>query len=60
MIFIRGGAGFIGANFVLDCLAAGGEPVVNIDKLTYGGNRQKLDTLEGDARHPEQVKIVVA
>lgn len=51
MIFVTGGAGFIGANFVLDWLAAGGEPVVNIDKLTYAGNRQNLDTLEGDARH---------
>ena len=34
MIFVTGGAGFIGANFVLDWLATTGEPVVNIDKLT--------------------------
>jgi dTDP-glucose 4,6-dehydratase len=35
MILVTGGAGFIGANFVLDWLADGGEPVVNLDKLTY-------------------------
>ena len=33
MILVTGGAGFIGANFVLDWLAAVGEPVVNVDKL---------------------------
>jgi dTDP-glucose 4,6-dehydratase len=50
MIFITGGAGFIGANFVLDWLAQGDEPVVNLDKLTYAGNRENLAALEGDAR----------
>ena len=34
MIFITGGAGFIGANFVLDWLAGSQEPVLNLDKLT--------------------------
>lgn len=34
MIFVTGGAGFIGANFVLDWLAQGDEPVVNLDTLT--------------------------
>ena len=51
MILVTGGAGFIGANFVLDWLAAGGEPVVNLDKLTYAGNLGNLAPLEGDARH---------
>ena len=51
MILVTGGAGFIGANFVLDWLAAGGEPVVNLDKLTYAGNLGNLAALEGDARH---------
>src|SRR5688500_6584821 len=51
MILVTGGAGFIGANFVLDWLAYGGEPVVNLDKLTYAGNRGNLAALEGDARH---------
>ena len=51
MILVTGGAGFIGSNFVLDWLAAGGEPVVNLDKLTYAGNLENLRSLEGDPRH---------
>ncbi|TSP12397.1 dTDP-glucose 4,6-dehydratase [Cupriavidus campinensis] len=51
-ILVTGGAGFIGANFVLDWLAqAGADSVVNVDKLTYAGNLKTLATLEGDARH---------
>jgi dTDP-glucose 4,6-dehydratase len=48
---VTGGAGFIGANFVLDWLAAGDEPVINLDKLTYAGNPETLASLQGDARH---------
>src|SRR6187551_719002 len=51
MILVTGGAGFIGANFVLDWLADGGEPVANLDKLTYAGNLRSLAPLAGDARH---------
>ena len=51
MILVTGGAGFIGANFVLDWLQASDEPVVNLDKLTYAGNLQTLDSLQGDVRH---------
>ena len=51
MIFVTGGAGFIGSNFVLDWLAGGGEPVLNLDKLTYAGNLANLGSLQGDARH---------
>ena len=51
MILVTGGAGFIGANFVLDWLAASDEPVINLDALTYAGNRETLAPLEGDARH---------
>jgi dTDP-glucose 4,6-dehydratase len=51
MILVTGGAGFIGANFVLDWLAATGEPVVNLDKLTYAGNLGNLEGLEADPRH---------
>ncbi|WP_343583384.1 dTDP-glucose 4,6-dehydratase [Pseudomonas sp.] len=50
-ILVTGGAGFIGANFVLDWLAGNVEPVVNLDKLTYAGNLQTLSSLQGDARH---------
>lgn len=51
MILVTGGAGFIGANFVLDWLAGSEEPVVNLDKLTYAGNLENLASLRGDARH---------
>jgi dTDP-glucose 4,6-dehydratase len=51
MILVTGGAGFIGANFVLDWLASCDEPVVNLDKLTYAGNMKTLAPLQGDPRH---------
>jgi dTDP-glucose 4,6-dehydratase len=51
MIFVTGGAGFIGGNFVIDWLAHSDEPVVNLDKLTYAGNLQTLAGLQGDPRH---------
>ncbi|TIC78994.1 dTDP-glucose 4,6-dehydratase [Crenobacter intestini] len=51
MILVTGGAGFIGANFVLDWLAQCDEPIVNLDKLTYAGNLQTLASLKGDTRH---------
>ena len=50
-ILITGGAGFIGANFVLDWIAGSDEPVVNLDKLTYAGNLETLASVQGDARH---------
>ena len=51
MILVTGGAGFIGSNFVLDWIAAAGEPVVNLDKLTYAGNLANLAALADDPRH---------
>jgi dTDP-glucose 4,6-dehydratase len=51
MILVTGGAGFIGANFVLDWLAQSQEPVLNLDKLTYAGNLENLAALANDPRH---------
>ena len=52
MILVTGGAGFIGGNFVLDWLAnPTAESIINLDKLTYAGNLETLDSLKGDARH---------
>jgi dTDP-glucose 4,6-dehydratase len=51
VILVTGGAGFIGANFVLDWLAATDEPVINLDALTYAGNLETLASLQGDSRH---------
>src|SRR5207253_11212800 len=51
MILVTGGAGFIGANFILDWFATVAEPVVNLDKLTYAGNTGNLAELRHDPRH---------
>jgi dTDP-glucose 4,6-dehydratase len=51
MLLVTGGAGFIGSNFVLAAVGQAGEPVVNLDKLTYAGSLRNLDALRGDARH---------
>jgi len=52
MILVTGGAGFIGANFVLDWIAQGNtEVVLNLDKLTYAGNLETLSSLKGNDSH---------
>lgn len=46
MIFVTGGAGFIGANFVLQWLQSShAESILVIDKLTYAGNRDSLKSV---------------
>ena len=51
MILVTGGAGFIGSNFVLDWLAQSDEPVINLDLLTYAGNRDNLKSLDTNPGH---------
>ena len=51
MILVTGGAGFIGSNFILDWLAAGSEPVINLDRLTYAGNLENLASVAADPRY---------
>ena len=58
-VVVTGGAGFIGSHFV-KCLAARGEDVVVLDKLTYSGNRANLEGVEhrfvqGDICDPDAV-----
>ena len=50
-ILVTGGAGFIGANFVLDWIHSVGTPLVNLDKLTYAGNLESLSSIASDPRH---------
>jgi dTDP-glucose 4,6-dehydratase len=50
-ILVTGGAGFIGANFILQWLAAKSSPVVNLDKLTYAGNLGNLIKISADPRY---------
>ena len=53
-ILVTGGAGFIGANFVLDLVGKGGPRIVNLDALTYAGN---LDTLAPIRENPDHVFV---
>jgi dTDP-glucose 4,6-dehydratase len=50
-VLVTGGAGFIGANFVLDWLSLKLGTIVNLDKLTYAGNRDNLASVTGNTHH---------
>src|SRR5215469_2382601 len=50
-ILVTGGAGFIGSNFVLHWLTAGACPLVNLDKLTYAGNLENLESIVADPNY---------
>ena len=50
MLLVTGGAGFIGANFVLNTIATTGEPIVVLDALTYAANPANLAPLAEDPR----------
>jgi dTDP-glucose 4,6-dehydratase len=47
---VTGGAGFIGANFVLQAVADDVR-VINVDKLTYAGNMDTLTPIADDDHH---------
>jgi dTDP-glucose 4,6-dehydratase len=51
-LLVTGGCGFIGSNFILyylnkykDC------EIINLDKLTYAGNKENLVSIENDSRY---------
>ncbi len=51
-LLVTGGAGFIGANFVLDLLQREADiQIVNLDALTYAGNLDTLAPVREDPRH---------
>ena len=49
-LIVTGGAGFIGSNFVRLALAETSDRVVVADSLTYAGNLENLEGLEGHPR----------
>jgi dTDP-glucose 4,6-dehydratase len=69
-IFVTGGAGFIGSNFIRNVLGLdNGCAVVNYDKLTYAGNLANLDSvvdnpayrfIKGDICDPASVEAAMA
>ncbi|RJO62244.1 dTDP-glucose 4,6-dehydratase [candidate division WS5 bacterium] len=51
-ILVTGGAGFIGANFILYMLDKHPDvDIVNMDALTYAGNLENLKSVEGDKNY---------
>jgi dTDP-glucose 4,6-dehydratase len=50
-LLVTGGAGFIGANFVLQARKAQWANVVNLDKLTYASNLQSLAEVQDDPNY---------
>jgi dTDP-glucose 4,6-dehydratase len=59
-ILVTGGAGFIGSAVVRQLVSAG-EQVVNVDKLTYAGNLDSLESIENAPNYSfERVDIADA
>jgi len=57
-LLITGGAGFIGSAVIRHIIDNTEHSVVNVDKLTYAGNLESLESIEDDARYTfEQVDI---
>ena len=51
MILVTGAAGFIGSNFVKECLSNPDERVVSLDQLTYAGNLSNLEFCVNNPAH---------
>jgi dTDP-glucose 4,6-dehydratase len=49
-LFVTGGAGFIGSNYVRHVLASTDDVVTVFDALTYAGTRENLNDVDGDSR----------
>ena len=50
-IFVTGGCGFIGSNFILDWFLDSNEKVINLDKLNYASNKDNLSSLKNDENY---------
>ena len=57
MILVTGGAGFIGTNFILDCLKYYDDEIINLDKLTYASNLENFESTNGDRLRNIQIDI---
>jgi dTDP-glucose 4,6-dehydratase len=50
-VLVTGGAGFIGSHFLRLLLSTDARRVVNVDLLTYAGDRRRLADVEADSRY---------
>ena len=52
-IFVSGGYGFIGSNFILNQInsKSNNDQILNYDKLTYAGNIDNLKSLENNKNY---------
>ena len=50
-LLVTGGAGFIGSNFILKQLSETDNVIINLDKLTYAGNLENLNSVADHKRY---------
>ena len=50
-IFVTGGSGFIGSNFILNWIQKEKSNIINIDKLTYASNNKNLINIQDNPRY---------
>ena len=48
-LLVTGGAGFIGSNYILHKRNTSSDRIIAVDKLTYAGNLQNLESLSDDS-----------
>ena len=51
VVFVTGGAGFIGSSVIRNLHSDNNIKIVNIDKLTYAGNLESLDSISSSKRY---------
>ena len=54
-ILVTGGAGFIGSTVIRHIINNTNHSVINVDKLTYAGNLESLESVENDPRDRKSV-----
>ena len=50
-IIVTGGCGFIGSNFIVKQISETNNSILNIDKLTYAGNQDNLESISSNKRY---------